>query len=346
MGNDKTVRLFAKGVAQYLLLSLNTPLAKAIKLITCPGSLKCFNRLYDTRSELFGPVPRSIGVDLISFISAEKIQQSLDIKHVKKTSSSTASTTSSNASNSLSSKRKSSSSLLTLKRNSSNLHANEQFEKFDRIKPKFQLDLVYNHPVSIWIRFYTKVDRNHLENICNVAPNVTLLPVNNSGVVYELYLIKNVNLAARLMNILEKEYDADLIFCSELPMFHYNSLLFLSNYIKFMWCYSLNRDIFDPILPHDVKALSIYSTYGLLFLNTNNLTNMPRETHNPFIACTGERPKMAISKFEKNKVYINEGSRALQTLNKPSDFGTKSNFIENIIEIDVSVFPLYLHDIL
>lgn len=339
MNNDKTIRLFAKGVAQYLLLSLNMPLAKAIKLITCPGSLKCFNRLYDTRSELFGPVPRSIGVDLISFISAEKIQQSLDIKHIKKTSSTASSTA--NVSNSSSSNRKT-----TLKRNSSNLHANEQFEKFDRIQPKFQLDLIYNHPVSIWIRFYTKVDKNHLENICNVAPNVTLLPVNNSGVVYELYLIKNISLAARLMNILEKEYDADLIFCSELPMFHYNSLLFLSNYIKFMWCYSLNRDIFDPILPCDVKALSIYATYGLLFLNTNNLTNMPRETHNPFIACTGERPKMAISKFEKNKVYINEGSRALQTLNKPSDFGTKSNFIENIIEIDVSDFHLHLNDIL
>lgn len=340
MNNDETVKLFAKGVAQYLLLSLNMPLSEAVKLITCPGSLKCLNRLYNTRSELFGPVPRSIGVDLISFISAEKIQQSLDIKHVKK------STTTSTASTSVASSASSSSSSSSLTSLNGKLSKNEQFEKYDRIKPVIKLDLTYNHPVSIWIRFYSTVNRDRLENICNVAPNVTLLPVNNSGVVYELYLLKNTNLATRLMILLEKEYDADIIFCSELSMFHYNSLLFLSNYIKFMWCYTFNRDIFDPNSARDTRTLSIYATYGLLFLETNNLTNMPLKTHNPFIACTGERPKMAISKFEKNKVYINEGSRALQTLNKPSDFGTKSNFIENIIEIDVDGFDMYLNDII
>lgn len=329
MDDDQTVRLFAKGVAQYMLLSLNMPLTKAVKLITCPGALQYLERLYDTKSELFGPVPRSIGVDLISFISAEKIQQSLDIKHVKKSSTTTTSTTTTTTTIAAASAGSSSSSVT--------------FAKLDRIKPQFKLDLAYNHPTSIWIRFYT-LNRN-IEQVCSVSPaNITLLPVSN-GVIYELYMNKNTTLAIKMINLLEREYDADIIFCSELPMFHYNSLLFLSNYIKFMWCYAFNRDIFDPISARDIRALSIYATYGLLFLNTNNLTNMPLETHNPFIACTGERPKMAISKFEKNKVYINEGSRALQTLNKASDFGTKSNFIETIIELDMSGKDIYLNDI-
>jgi len=82
--------------------------------------------------------------------------------------------------------------------------------------------------------------------------------------------------------------------------------------------------------------LCIYLTYGLLFLNTSNLTNMSDETHNPLIAYTGERPKIAMTRFNTDKIYIAEGNRAFQTINKGSDFGTKSNYIEIISKVQIN----------
>ncbi|ATY70215.1 OrNV p47-like [Tomelloso virus] len=199
--------------------------------------------------------------------------------------------------------------------------------KIDRIKPHRKIDLAFSHPTSIWIRYYS--DRDDIE-----INNTTILKVSED--VYEMYCSKNIQMLFNILTTLENEYNVDLIFCSELPAFSYNPLLFLSNYIKFMWCYALNRDIFNPTSYDDVRILSLYTTYGLMFLNTNNLSSMPSTTHGPMISCSGERPKVALGKFDPNKEYINEGSRAMQSLNKPSDFGTCSNFIEIITEIDLS----------
>lgn len=196
--------------------------------------------------------------------------------------------------------------------------------QIDRIKPLRKIDLLYAHPSLIWIRFYSTC-----ENI-NI-PNTTLLEVAKN--VFELYFKKNIPDLFNNLLRLENEYDADLIFCSELPAFLYNPLLFLSNYIKFMWCYDTNRHIFDPHSFEDIRLVVVYTTYGLMFLSTNNLSNMPSITHGPLISCSGERPKVTLSKFDNSKQYINEGSRAMQSLNKPSDFGTCSNFIEVISEV-------------
>lgn len=296
--NDKTIEMEAKGIALVMLLSFDIPLEKAIALMLKPGATRYINKLLDCESDFLGPTPRSVGIDLVSSISADKIQQSLDVKHIKK--------------------------------NQTN------YDKLDRSKPQIKIDLAHSYPNTIWVRFYSKHEnitfnsatiRNY--NILTVCPNV-----------YEIYCDKDPTMVCNVIKELEKSWSADIIFCSELPLFLYSPLLFLSNYVKFMWCYSLNRNVFDPRSTHDHDKLASYLTYGLTFLQTTNLANMPKDTHNPLIACTGERPKIAIAKFDKGKTYINEGSRALQTMNKASDFGTKSNFIETITTIDLDTTVL------
>lgn len=286
---DNTIVLAARGIAQFMLLCKKMPLSQCIALVCKPHSNNVIAKLLRCQTDFLGPTPRPVGIDLVSEVAAAKIQQSLDVKHVRR-----------------------------------NMVVHEQL---DRIKPQIKIDLAYSHPNVIWVRFYTKHDGPIILDKYNV------LPVCQN--VYEAYGNKDLNDMFSLLKLLENEYDADLILCSELPAFHYNSLLFLSNYVKFSWCYALNRNIFDPESASDIRTMLVYVTYGLMFLNTNNLTTMPKTTHGPLIACTGERPKIALSKFERGKVHINEGSRAMQTLNKASDFGTKSNFIEIISEINL-----------
>lgn len=285
---DKTIVLAAKGIAQFMLVNKRIPLTEAIQLFRKPTAKVYIQKLLKGQSEFMGPTPRSVGIDLTSEISASKIQQSLDVKHIKK--------------------------------------VDTTMEQLDRIKPQIKIDLLYTHPNSIWVRFYSKCPDINIKgyNILQISPCV-----------YEAYGGKNITDVSRMMRLLETEYNADLIFCSELSAFLYNPQLFLSNYLKFMWCYALNRDVFNPTSYSDIRTMVVYMTFGLLFLNTNNLSNMPRNTHGPFISCTGERPKIALSKFNSNQLYINEGSRALQTLNKASDFGTNSNFLEIISKVTI-----------
>jgi hypothetical protein len=106
----------------------------------------------------------------------------------------------------------------------------------------------------------------------------------------------------------------------------------------------MNRSVFDPQSAEDIEALALFTTNGLLFMKTNNLSSMPENTHGPLIACSGERPKIALSKFDSKKVYINEGSRALQSLNHSSDMGTCSNFIEIIGHVRLD--PSFLDNII
>jgi len=288
--NDNTICLAARAIAQFLLLNKNISLEKAINLIEKPNADKIIWKLIKCQSDFMGPVPRSVGIDLVSEESASKIQQSLDVKHIK----------------------------------------NQSVHKFqiDRIRPITKIDLAYTHPTLIWVRFYTN-NRNLPKNILNFNTLVVCEKV------YEAYGPKNISNMHEFLRELESQYNADLIFCSELPSFLYNPLLFLSNYTKFMWCYALNRNIFDPHSYNDIRTMTVFMTYGLMFLKTNNLSSMPQNTHGPLISCSGERPKVALGKFNTGKIFINEGSRAMQSMNKASDFGTCSNFIEGIVHVDL-----------
>lgn len=214
--------------------------------------------------------------------------------------------------------------------------------KNSTMTPKIKHTILHSHPTSIWIRFYSE----HPDIM-----SAKFLESNNYHVitlcqnVYEFYIYKSsshdVDLAitSEVLKVLERYYDADIIFCSELPYFAYNKLLFISNYVKFAWCYLLNKQIFNPSTMSDFKTVCIYMIHSLLFLYSSNLAHMSTVTHNPLIAYTGERPRTAINKFDTRKTYRVEGHRAMMTIGKSGDLGSKSNYIEiiNEIELDHSV---------
>lgn len=213
--------------------------------------------------------------------------------------------------------------------------------KNNTMMPKIKHSILHSHPTSIWIRFYSTclniLDARLLEN--NNYHIITLCKN-----VYELYIYKSVyeiDIATTniLCKTLERYYDADIIFCSELQYFSYNKLLFISNYVKFMWCYLLDKQIFNPTTASDFKTISIYMMHSLLFLRSSNLAHMSTSTHNPLIAYTGERPRTAMNKFDTRRVYRVEGNRAMMTVGKSGDFGSRSNFVEIVskIELDHSV---------
>ncbi|AUQ43987.1 p47 protein [Esparto virus] len=289
--NDPTIYLAARAIAQFMLLNKKITLDDALTLIRKPNADRIIWKLIKCQSDFMGPVARSVGIDLVSEEAASKIQQSLDVKHIKN---------------------------------------NKEIERqINRITPVTKIDIAYMHPTVAWIRFYTTSTQ-----LPNNLLSFDILTVCEH--VYEAYGPKNASMIHQVMKILETDYNADLIFCSELPMFAYNPLLFLSNYTKFMWCYTMNRNIFDPHTYDDIRMLTVFLTYNLMFLNTNNLSNMSTLTHGPLIACSGERPKVALGKFNSNQIFINEGSRAMQAMNKSSDFGTYSNFMEGIVRIKLN----------
>lgn len=274
-------------ISFYMLMIKKYQLLEASLLFMKVDADKLVWKLIYCISDFLSPVPRSCGIDLACKIAASKIQQSLDVKHVKNNSPDTI--------------------------------------QLDRIRPQINIDLSYSHPNWIWIRFYTKHEDIRFPTVKN---SYNILKV--SGRIFEVYIGKNLKDLFMILTLLDNDYNASIQFCSELKAFLYNPLVFLSNYVKFMWCYTMNRSVFDPQSAEDFESLALFTTNGLLFVKTNNLSSMPENTHGPLIACSGERPKIALSKFDSNKVYINEGSRALQSLNHPSDMGTRSNYIEII----------------
>lgn len=357
--NDETIRPEALSIAQFLLHTESLSEKSVLEQLRKPGARVFVEKLLNCESEIMSPTPRCLGVDISSFISADKIQKSLDVKH---------------------------------------LHLAVGSKRLDRIIPVIKPIILYSHSTSVWVRFYsdsrffrdlsyeddedyeeededcckgededckekedddddadrdeeiaigTATDdrralrsaRRRAEELMRSKFGGDVVVVRVCPKIYELYADKSKDTTGQLdalLRTLEYDFGVYLVFCSELAYFKYNKLLFLSNYIKFMWCYALNREIFNPKTMNDVKIMITYLTYGLLFLECNNLTNMPQHTHNPLITYTGERPKISMSKFNRNQTFTAEGSRAMLTMNKCSDFGIKSNFIEITSVVDIS----------
>lgn len=161
----------------------------------------------------------------------------------------------------------------------------------------------------------------HEVTILNIAKNV-----------YESYVpqtTKRSNLIKQeaLVEYYDTNSNCSLIFSSELGYFKYDVLLFVSNFVKFMYCYATNQNTFDPCTYNDFKILNIYICESCLFVSSTNLSNMPSQTHGPLIAYTSERPKTLLKKLQ-DRTFINEGSRAMQSMNLASDIGVRSNMIE------------------
>ncbi|XP_025194295.1 uncharacterized protein LOC112593916 [Melanaphis sacchari] len=150
--------------------------------------------------------------------------------------------------------------------------------------------------------------------------------------VYESYVYKTTKRSnslkqEALLDYYDSKSKCSLIFSSELAFFKYNVLLFISNFIKFMYCYATNQNTFDPKTYNDFKILNIYICEACLFIDSTNLSNMSSKTHGPLIAYTSERPKTLLNKMQ-NEIFVNEGSRAMQSMNLASDIGVRSNMIE------------------
>lgn len=301
LDDDQSLRPYAFAIAQYLLFVRRLPVARVVARLTDPGtrrsSLAALRKLLACRSDLLDSVPRPIGIEIIARMSADKIQRSLNVKH------------------------------LQTKKESRGGGA----PATDGIVPNIKPVILHSHPEYVWIRFRVPPSVERTMNArTDLPPGSHLVTV--AARVYELYLRKQPRtLLADVSGVaawLEDRLAADLVFCSELALFLYNKPVFVSNYLKFMWCYACDRPSFDPRTQEELQTLSVYLLYATLFLRTNNLTSMPEETHNPLISYTGERPKIAMSKFDLSSVYNAEGTRAMQTVNLGSDFGANSNYVE------------------
>lgn len=309
--NDFTWAVHAINYATYLIFTRRLPYKKIINQLDKQHAKDVLLRLFKNSSDFATLIPRAIGLDAVAELSADKIQRSLNVKHVRVKENKFDGDSSVDLSSS---------------------QFNEDFTDpcfIDPIRPEIKPTILYNHPTTVWIRFHTTVPSPTI-------PYISIIQLKRSMNVYEVYIRKNKNVSVtirRMFHILEHEFNATIIFCSELAYFMYNPVLFMSNYIKFTWCNMNQQLIFDPITAEDMKTLNIYIYYGLLHAKTTNLTNMPKETHGGLIAHTAERPKNALNKFQDNEICNVEGSRALQTTNSGSDFGTQSNYIEVLAEV-------------
>lgn len=304
LDNDSTLLPYAYAISQYLLYVKRLPYQSVAARFECPDTrpqaIAALRKLLACRSDLLDCVPRPIGIEIIARMSADKIQRSLNVKHLQTRKDSHGSTAA------------------------------------EAIVPLVKPVILHSHPEFAWFRFrVTAAVQRTLPEL--ELPREADRLVHIHGRVYELYFRKQSRLLSadvcRLAEWLERTVGADLVFFSELAYFLYNKPLFVSNYLKFMWCYSCDRPSFDPRTQDELQTVTLYTLYATLFLRTNNLTSMPEETHNPLITYTGERPKIAMSKFDLSRVYNAEGTRAMQTVNLGSDFGACSNYVEVASEI-------------
>nr|AHW98279.1 P47 [Nilaparvata lugens endogenous nudivirus] len=369
VSHDPTEEPQLRAIAQYMLHSRQFSLEQCIQLFSKPGADKLLTKLLNSESDFLDATPRSFGIDIVASTTANKIQRSLDVKHLQKKSepnNEASSTKQQFSSNQNVSKSKIPKMTVTQKKTTSRKKHTVLSEiepicerdggggaaaadtLFDRIKPRFNLGLLYGNQDYLWVRYHARTEFEfprqyritfRKNDKCKVFTfDVTRLSVCDR--IYEVYVKKlpdkvQTRATSLIVSTLINKIDmyGSVIFCSELKHFQYNTTLFLSNYVKFTYCYTTYSNIFDPISYDEIRAMSVYITYGLLFLKNSNMTNMPTETHGPLIAYTGEKPKPALSKFDSNTVYTNEGCRAMQSVDKTSDLGSTSNFIEVVLEL-------------
>lgn len=353
--DDVSVEPQARAIAQYMLLCKDMSRDECAALFDKPGAGRLLDKLLDCESEFMGPAPRAVGIDVVVFTTAHKIQQSLDVKQFR---------------------------------------IGQTEACLGRVTPNVKNTILFSDKEFIWIRFhcsalteeeclrpvdisetrtfktlddvekYFKSHSGGVRELCvdsggggaKTRGNHEVVITNRATVfkvcdnVYELYVVKtSAQSNALKLDYLLRRYGASdnysLIFCSELKHFQDSPLLFISNYLKFTYCYSLNKDIFDPKQYCEIKAAVLYLTQCSLFMSTSNLTNMSCDTHGPLVAYTGERPKVMLSKFTggdatQTVTYNNEGTRAMQTMNKSSDLGARSNYVEVVSKIELAASGL------
>lgn len=360
---DESVEPQARAIAQYMLLCKDMSRDECASLFDKPGAGRLIDKLLDCESEFMGPTPRAVGIDAVVFTTAHKMQQSLDVKQfqVRTNSFACVGRVTPNIKNNILFSDK---TFIWIRFHCAALTEEEclrpvdifesrTFKTLDDVEKyfkthsggvhEFSVDSGGGETVSARPRASNGAGAKSGKHEVIITNKATVFKVCEN--VYEIYVVKTSAQSNGLkLDYLLHRYgessDYSMIFCSELKHFQYSPLLFVSNYLKFTYCYSLNRDIFDPRRYDEIKATVLYLSQCSLFMATGNLTNMPRDTHGPLIAYTGERPKIMLSKFKsvdatRTAVYNNEGTRAMQTMNKSSDLGARSNYVEVVSKIDL-----------
>lgn len=161
----------------------------------------------------------------------------------------------------------------------------------DRVIPEIKQNIIYYHKSLVWVRVIIphNYDISNLQNL-SFHPSVVAL----SDDVFELYVSKSSRYCNPIYMI--KELDRlgfEVIFCSENPIFRNNPQLFISNHVKFMFCYEQSSIKFSILTPKDVVKVNLHMMYSLLFLQTKNLTILPKP-FSQFSKMSAERPKSQI----------------------------------------------------
>lgn len=294
---DKTIEFQARGLAWYVLCIKRIPYAAFCdKLDKNPNTKVYLTKLMDCQSEFSTIIPLSIGIDHISNLASGRMQKSLDVKHLRKNNEITELTQ-------------------------------------DAIIPDIKPNILYSHGDFVWVRFFAD-DDVFMNELQLLLPQCKLSYCRLNDDVYELYIRKSDWVVAKLTTLVESileyldEKKNDIVFCSELILFKYNTQLFISNFVKFMFCYSQSKVVFELESPEDYITFNHYLLNCCLFLFTKNLANMSDETHSPLNNYTAERPSVLLNKNKESKIHIVEGNRPLLSTDKHSDIGTTSTRIE------------------
>lgn len=295
---DPTLMLQYKCIARFMLRNEKLTLDMCKKLVAKKSFTYYFYKLISSESRFLDPTVTAVGLDFITESTASLIQNALNVKHFKRNVTNTITMT--------------------------------------RIVPIIKFDLLYSHADYIWIRYFSlsPLDFSHVPFSTNIYLDQNI---------YEIYFKKqftrtNRSLIYEIFTIIENS-SGNIIFCSELQYFKSydrykcDNQVFLSNYIKFMYCYKLNALTFNPkTMQEDKEMLSCFN-FGLIFMFTNNLSNMPQTTHSPFSAMTAERPKTALSKFQPHVDYNVEGTRSIQAIDMGADIGSDTTYITHTSEL-------------
>lgn len=369
LNNDQTLRTEIMAVAQYLLKNMAMSEEEImLRIERRPEETRqLLGRLLACRSDFAGIEPRTIGPDITSFICSDNLQKALNVKSLSNNLNSN-NINSANLYTDYSgkchatifnTKQKQYQNLPIIPNIKTGMLYSSQdicwvriycYKKGQIEEMKKDIALIRFTKIHSTTTFLedenaataaTTSNEKKAKKQQSVIPEehnyLSYVQFDDESSVFEIYYFKSKK-TILLINYLEAKYKCAIIFSSALKVFKFNLLLFISNYIKFMWCYIESRLVFDPSELHEQRRIIIFIIYGILFINTDNLSCLNPETCNPLISYTGEKPKEALLKYIKmqpDTVYRCEGARPMISIDKSDDFGAISNFIEIICNINI-----------
>lgn len=303
--NDYSISNYTLGFAQCLIFQEKFEFEKCLEIVKKKRFPEFFSKLLKSTSEIYGFTPRSVGITNVEMALRKSLQSSLNVKQMKHL-------------------------------------PNDLFISSKIIIPEIDEDMLYNHNEYIWIRF-------HDENVLNFDQFIGVDVYKIGENLYELYFLKTNGKVSRivcnedckknisntknsffvtcLVDAIDKN-GGKVEFCSELNIFFYDKLLFISNFLKFMFDYKSNSTLFEiKNFKHSALTNSLIFN-ALTFFENQNCSITSDETHGPLIKYTGDNPANELKKCKMNHFYKNVGSRANISMDVPDNLGIHTSYIE------------------